>query len=78
MARTRKHVNIDEEIEKTEMLVLKRKEMYDKAVEALKDLREKKEQANQEALLAAVANSKHSYEDIMAYIQSDPEDTDFE
>lgn len=78
MARTRKHVNIDEEIEKTEALVLKRKEMYDKAVEALKDLREKKEQANQEALLAEVANSKHSYEDIMAYIQSDPEDTDFE
>lgn len=52
--------------------------MYDKAVAHLKDLREKKEQQNREALLNAVAKSRHSYEEIMTFIQSDPEDPDLQ
>lgn len=44
----------------------------------LKDLREKKEQQNREALLNAVAKSRHSYEEIMTFIQSDPEDPDLQ
>lgn len=78
MARMSRTESLNEDIEKTEALVLKRKEMYDKAVAHLKDLREKKEQQNREALLNAVAKSRHSYEEIMTFIQSDPEDPDLQ
>jgi hypothetical protein len=76
MARTKKQESLDEEIEKAEALVLKRKEMYDKSVATLKDLRDKQEQAKREALLSAVAASRHSYDEIMAFIQSDPDAPD--
>lgn len=39
-------------------------------------LREKERKENQEALLKAVASSKWSYEKIMEFIQSDPEEAD--
>lgn len=47
---------------------------YDEAVKALKELREKEKKENQEALLKAVAESKWSYEKIMEFIESNPED----
>ena len=56
--------------------MLQRKAAYDEAVANLKELREKKKRKNQEALLRAVASSKWSYEKIMSFIQSDPNDTD--
>lgn len=63
-------------IEEAEAVVIKRKAAYDEAVTALKELREKEKKENQEALLKAVASSKWSYEKIMEFIQSDPEDAE--
>ena len=76
MARQKKTQTTEEQIEKMEAIVLQRKAAYDEAVANLKELREKKKRENQEALLRAVASSKWSYEKIMAFIQSDPEDAD--
>jgi hypothetical protein len=60
MGRPRKNVSLDAQMEQAEALVLKKKEELDKAVEALKLLREKAEKAKQEQLLNAVAKSKWS------------------
>ena len=76
MARQKKTQTTEEQIEKMEAIVLQRKAAYDEAVANLKELREKKKRKNQEALLRAVASSKWSYEKIMSFIQSDPEDAD--
>lgn len=76
MGRPRKNVSLDAQMEQAEALVLKKKEELDKAVEALKLLREKAEKAKQEQLLNAVAKSKWSYDKILAFIQSDPEEVD--
>ena len=76
MARQKKTQTTQELIEKMEAIGLQRKAAYDEAVANLKELREKKKRKNQEALLRAVASSKWSYEKIMSFIQSDPEDAD--
>lgn len=76
MARPKKTQTTEEQIEKMEAIVLQRKAAYDEAVAALKELREKKKRENQEALLRAAASSKWSYEKIMEFIQSDPDDAD--
>lgn len=77
MARPKRIRATAEQIERAEEQVLKAKEAYDKAVASLKELREKEKKENQEVLLKAVERSKWSYEKIMEFIQSDPnEDTD--
>ncbi|MDY6245530.1 MAG: hypothetical protein SPL63_03160 [Roseburia faecis] len=76
MARPRKRQTTAEQIQQAEAIVLKRKTAYDEAVALLKELREKEKKENQEALLKAVASSKWSYEKIMEFIQSDPEEAD--
>lgn len=74
MARPKKIESFEAQITAAEELVLKRKAAYDKAVAQLKELRDKQERAHQEALLDAVARSKWSYEKIMKFIHSDPND----
>ena len=69
MARPRKRQTTAEQIQQAEAIVLK-------AVALLKELREKEKKENQEALLKAVASSKWSYERIMEFMQSDPEEAD--
>ena len=76
MPRPRKRLTTAEKIEQAEAVVIKRKAEYDEAVAVLKELREKDRKENQEALLKAVASSKWSYEQIMEFIQSDPEEAD--
>lgn len=76
MARPRKIQTTAEQIRQAEETVMKRKAAYDEAVTVLKELREKEKKENQEALLKAVASSKWSYEKIMAFIQSGPENSD--
>jgi len=76
MARPRKIQTRAEQIRQAEETVMKCKVAYDEAVAVLKELREKEKKENQEALLKAVASSKWSYEKIMAFIQSDPENSD--
>ena len=76
MGRTRKISLTKDQIEKAEELVLKTKKAYDEAVDALKMLREKEEKEKQDALLRAVSKSKWSYDKIMNFLQSDPEETE--
>lgn len=78
MARGRKNLTTTEQIEKTETLVLKKKQELDDLVAELKRLREVEKKENQALLLAAVAKSKWTYEQIMEFIQSDPADRDEE
>lgn len=74
MARGRKNLTTAQLIERTEELVLQKKQEYDDLVAELKRLRDLEKKENQEALLSAVAKSKWSYEQIMEFIQSDPAD----
>lgn len=74
MARPKKTQTITEQIERMEAIVLQRKAAYDEAVSELKELREKQKKESQEALLKAVAVSKWSYDKIMEFIQSDPDE----
>ena len=74
MARPKKTQTIAEQIEQMEAIVLQRKAAYDEAVSELKELREKQKKESQDALLKAVAASKWSYDKIMEFIQSDPDE----
>ena len=47
---------------------------YDAATDHLKELLDKKKQLQTEELMAAVLKSKHSYEDILRYINSETDD----
>lgn len=76
MARPKKTMTTTEQIERMEAIVLQRKSEYDEAVSELKELREKQKRESQEALLKAVAASKWSYDKIMEFIQSDPDEVD--
>lgn len=78
MARGRKNLTTAEQIEKTEALVLQKKQELDDLVAELKKLREVEKKEKQVLLLAAVAKSKWTYEQIMEFIQSDPADRDEE
>ena len=74
MARPRKIQSAEEQIERAEQLVLKKKAELDEAVRELKLAREKAEKEKQEKLLDAVSKSKWSYDKIMEFIQGDPEE----
>ena len=74
MARGRKNLTTAQLIERTEELVLHKKQEYDDLVAELKRLRDLEKKEKQEVLLSAVGKSKWSYEQIMEFIQSDPSD----
>ena len=74
MARRKKMETTAELIERTEALVLKKKQEYDDLISELKRLRDLEMKEKQQALLAAADKSKWSYEQIMGFIQSDPAD----
>lgn len=76
MARRNQMKTTKEQIELAEEKVLKSKSAYDEAVKVLKELREKEKKENQAALLRAVEQSKWSYEQIMEFNQSDPDETE--
>lgn len=73
MARPRKDVSIEEQIAKQEEAVEKAKERYDIEVAKLKDLHTKRDEEKKKELIKAIANSKKSYDEIMAFITSGEE-----
>ncbi len=73
MARPRKDISIEDQIAKQEEAVEKAKEKYDIEVEKLKDLHTKRDEAKKKELIKAIANSKRSYDEIMAFITSGDE-----
>jgi len=73
MARTRKSSKdtLNEKIEKAQADVMSAKKRYDKATALLKQLLDKREAMKKEELAAAVAKSNRTYEEIMAFLNTD-------
>jgi flagellar biosynthesis chaperone FliJ len=72
MARVKKNLSLDERIEKAQEKVAKYSQPYQNAINELKKLLDEKNKSQQDLLLDAVTTSKRSYDEIMAFIQSDP------
>ncbi len=71
MAGTKRKTSIEEEISRQEEIVTRSKEKYDRDVKKLKDLYAKRDEARRKALLQAVEKSGKSYEEIMAFLDSE-------
>ncbi len=65
---------LESKIEKAQEDLVKAKRRYDAAAATLKDLLDKRDALRQKKLLAAIAQSERSYEEIMQYLQSDSEE----
>lgn len=76
MARSKRRIGIEvirKQIEAAQEEVIKTKHKYDEALSHLKELLDKEKEIQTEELMAAVVVSKWSYDEIMRFIQSDPE-----
>lgn len=73
MARPRKDISIEDQIVRQEEAVEKAKEKYDIEMAKLKDLHTKRDEEKKKELIKAIANSKKSYEEIMAFITAGDE-----
>ena len=62
---------LEDKIEKTQTDVLNAKRKYDEATAELKKLFDKRDALRKEELIAAVTKSARTYEEIMAFLQSD-------
>ncbi|MEE8836419.1 MAG: ErpK protein [Eubacteriales bacterium] len=67
----RRTISIEEKIAAQEQEVLKAKKKYEAENSKLKELYRKRDEGRQKELLEAIAGSSRSYEEIMAFIQSD-------
>lgn len=64
---------LDSQIEAAQEVVIKRKHLYDEAIDNLKVLLDKRKELQTDELIKAFTKSKRSYEDIMGYINSVPD-----
>ena len=71
MARARKTITLDEKIEKAQETVEKTKARYEAAVKELRILLEKKDAQRKQELLKAVENSPRSFDEIMAFLNTE-------
>ena len=65
---------INHQIELAQEEVIKTKKKYDAATDHLKERLDKKKELQTEELMKAVMKSKHSYEDILRYVNSNIEE----
>ena len=72
MAREKNAELLDVKIEKAQQDLVKAKHRYDEVAANLKDLLDKRDALRQKKLLAAIAQSGRSYEEIMQYLQNKP------
>ena len=61
-------------LKKQQQDLVKAKQRYDVAAATLKDLLDKRDALRQKKLLDAIAQSGRSYEEIMQYLHSKPEE----
>lgn len=64
---------IDEKIKQSEAALAKAKSKYDAEAAVLKELLQKKQAMRNQELMEAIAKSKRSFEEILDYINSDPD-----
>ena len=76
MTRGKRRIGIDtinQQIEAAQEDVVKTKQKYDIAKDRLKELLDRKKELQAEELISAVVKSKRPYDDIIRYINSEPE-----
>ncbi len=75
MARGRKAgttvATIDQQIEKAQEKVIKTKQAYDAATDALQKLLDKRDAKRKDELWSAILKSEKSYEEILSFISAD-------
>lgn len=77
MARTRKRLTLDEQIEKAQEEMFRAKDKYQAAQDKVKSLLEKKKKQNQKELLDAYEKTSRSHEEILRFmLGSDGENED--
>ncbi len=76
MARTKNDASLDEQIEKAQDRLAKVKAQYDSATTELRKLLEERDARRQKLLMAAIAKSDKSFEDILRFLESNPSDRD--
>jgi len=76
MARTKSNASLDEQIEKAQERLEKAKAQYDSATAELRKLLEERETRRQKLLMAAIAKSDKSFEDILRFLDSKPSTDD--
>lgn len=76
MARTKSDASLDEQIEKAQDRLAKAKAQYDSAVAELRKLLEERDARRQKLLMAAIAKSDKSFEDILRFLESKSSDHD--
>ena len=76
MARTKSDASLDEQIEKAQDRLAKAKAQYDSAATELRKLLEERDARRQKLLMAAIAKSDKSFEDILRFLESKPSDRD--
>ena len=76
MARTKSDASLDEQIEKAQERLAKAKAQYDSAAAELRKLLEERDARRQKLLMAAIAKSDKSFEDILRFLENKPSDRD--
>ena len=76
MARTKSVASLDEQIEKAQDCLVKAKAQYDSAAAELRKLLEERDARRQKLLMAAIAKSDKSFEDILRFLESKSSDHD--
>lgn len=62
---------VEAEVKRTEEALKKSKAKYDADKQALKEALDKRDAIRNEELIKAIAQSKHSYEEILQYLRGD-------
>ena len=76
MARIKSDASLDEQIEKAQDRLAKAKAQYDSAAAELRKLLEERDARRQKLLMAAIAKSDKSFEDILRFLESKSSDHD--
>ena len=76
MARIKSDASLDEQIEKAQDRLAKAKAQYDSAATDLRKLLEERDARRQKLLMAAIAKSDKSFEDILRFLENKPSDRD--
>lgn len=72
----RRSIPIEERIAAQEQEVLKAKKKFEEESDKLKDLYRKRDEERKKELLEAVARSSRSFEEIIAFVQSDSDENE--
>ena len=74
MARKTSIGALEQKIEKAQEQVSKTKKQHDEAVKTLSDLLDKRDAMRSDELIKALANSKRTYEELLEFLNTDPEE----